>query len=134
MREMARTEGAKGNGKVKKHTSTAVAMNKVSPAVRFTDMRANAGQRFTVAGAKMSERMTHIRANLTLKLYRLQHPSHPVKRVAATETVKEVKAAATGRSHPALQCSCCGFCFLSVEVLSPIIHSFRFVRVHFGWK
>jgi hypothetical protein len=76
-----------------------VAKTKVRPAVRFTDMKANAGMRFSVAGAKMSERMTYIRANLMLKLYRLQHPSHPVKRVAATETIKELKAAATGNSH-----------------------------------
>jgi len=94
---MARTEGAKGNAKGKKHTGTAVAKTKVSPAVRFTDVKANAGQRFSVAGAKMSERMTHIRANLMLKLYRFQHPAHPVKRVAATETIKEMKAAATER-------------------------------------
>lgn len=100
LKEMARSEGAKGNAKGKKQTKpagTAVAKTKVSPAVRFTDMKANAGMRFSVAGAKMSERMTHIRANLMLKLYRLQHPSHPVKRVAATETIKELKAAATER-------------------------------------
>jgi hypothetical protein len=94
---MARSEGATAHAKGKKHTASAVAKTKVSPAVRFTDMRANAGQKVSVVGAKMSERMTHIRATLMLKLYRVQHPSHPVKRVAASETIKEMKAAATER-------------------------------------
>jgi hypothetical protein len=91
---MARTRTATGR---KNGTAGAVAKNKVSPAVRFTDMRVNVGQKFSVAGAKMSEKMTYLRANVMLKLHRLQHPSHPVKRVAATESIRNMKAAATGK-------------------------------------
>jgi hypothetical protein len=92
---MARTKTA--TGRKHKNAAGGVAKNKVSPAVKFTDMRANAGQKFSIAGAKMSEKMTHLRANIMLKFYRLQHPTHPVKRVAATESIKNMKAAATER-------------------------------------
>lgn len=91
---MARTKTATGR---KQHAAGAVAKNKVSPAVKFADMRANTGRKFSIAGAKMSEKMTHLRANIMLKFYRLQHPTHPVKRVAATESVNSMKAAATER-------------------------------------
>ncbi|XP_024382032.1 uncharacterized protein [Physcomitrium patens] len=97
---MARTKGANrgiAKGKKTHGAGRAVVKNKVSPAIKFADMRANAGRSFSVAGAKMSEKMTHLRANLMLKVYRLQHPTHPVKRVAATESIKEMKAAATER-------------------------------------
>ena len=96
---MARTTTAAGNtrsGRKHKNAAAGVAKNKVSPAVKFTDMRANAGQKMSIAGAKLSEKMTHLRANVMLKFYRLQHPVHPVKRVAAAETIKSMKAAATG--------------------------------------
>lgn len=93
---MARTKKTAG-GRKQKHATTGVAKNKVSPAVKFTDMRANAGQKLSIAGAKMSEKMTHFRANVMLKLYRLQHPTHPVKRVAAKESILNMKAAATGQ-------------------------------------
>ncbi|XP_024358467.1 uncharacterized protein [Physcomitrium patens] len=93
---MARTKKTAG-GRKQKHATTGVAKNKVSPAVKFTDMRANAGQKLSIAGAKMSEKMTHFRANVMLKLYRLQHPTHPVKRVAAKESILNMKAAATER-------------------------------------
>jgi len=99
---MARTKTATGS---KQHTASAVAKNKVSPAVKFADMRANTGQRFSVAGAKMSEKMTHLRANIMLKLHHLQHPTHPVKRVAATESIKNMKAAATGINYHSRICN-----------------------------
>lgn len=94
---MARTKTA--TGRKHGHAGTAVAKNKVSPAIKFADMRANTGKKFSIAGAKMSEKMTHLRANIMLKLYRLQHPTHPVKRVAATESIKNMKAAATGNKQ-----------------------------------
>lgn len=99
---MARTKTTTGRNH--KHTGSAVAKNKVSPAVKFADMKANTGRKFSIAGAKMSEKMTHLRANIMLKLHRLQHPSHPVKRVAATESIKNMKAAATGINYQSLIC------------------------------
>ncbi|KAG0554336.1 hypothetical protein M758_12G086200 [Ceratodon purpureus] len=98
---MARTKTVAtgtATGRRRRHGAAgAVAKNKVSPAVRFTDMRANVGAKFSIAGAKVSEKMTYLRANVMLKLYRLQHPTHPVKRVAATESIRNMKAAATER-------------------------------------
>jgi hypothetical protein len=45
----------------------------------------------------MGEKMIHFRVNLALGFYRIRHPIHPVRRVAAAEATKEMKAAATGK-------------------------------------
>lgn len=105
---MARTKSGAHNqrGRTHSHAGSAVAKNKVSPAIKFADMRANTGKKFSIAGAKMSEKMAHLRANIMLKFYRLQHPTHPVKRVAATESIKNMKAAATGIKQSRKSCNC----------------------------
>ena len=106
---MARTKTVTGAGRTtngRKHPAGAVAKNKVtSPTVKFADMSANMGQKLSIAGARMSEKMTYLRANVMLKLHRLQHPFHPVKKVAATETINNMKAAATGEIHDNLASS-----------------------------
>ncbi len=70
--------------------------NKNAAAVKLTDMRAGMGRKMSVASAVIGEKMTHLRANLSLGFYRIIHPVHPVRRVAAQEATKEMKAAATG--------------------------------------
>jgi hypothetical protein len=79
------------------NAAAGVVQNKVtSPAVKFTDMRAAACQRMSVLGAKMGEKMVHLRADVVLRFYCICHPIHPVRRVAAVEATKEMTAAATG--------------------------------------
>jgi hypothetical protein len=48
----------------------------------------------SVLGAKMGQKMVHLRADVALGFYRIRHPIHPVRCVA--EATKEMKAAATG--------------------------------------
>ncbi|CAK9204464.1 unnamed protein product [Sphagnum troendelagicum] len=94
---MARSNATSGR-KQHRNAAAGVVQNKVtSPAVKFTDMRAAAGQRMSVLGAKMGEKMVHLRADVALGFYRIRHPVHPVRRVAAAEATKEMKAAATER-------------------------------------
>lgn len=93
---MARTNTVAGGRRQNKNAASGVAKNKVNPAVKLTDMRAGMGRRMSVASAVIGEKMTHFRANLSLGFYRIIHPVHPVRRVAAQEATKEMKAAATG--------------------------------------
>jgi hypothetical protein len=93
---MARTNTVAGGRRQNKNAAAGVAKNKVNPAVKLTDMRAGMGRRMSVASAVIGEKMTHLRANLSLGFYRIIHPVHPVRRVAAQEATKEMKAAATG--------------------------------------
>ena len=99
---MARTSapaGTKGRKNKNPHAATGLVKNKAtSPAVRLTDMKASAGQSMSIAGAKISERLMHFRADLALGFYKIRHPVHPVRRVAAVEATKELKAAATGNT------------------------------------
>lgn len=101
---MARTSasaGTKGRKQKNPHAATGLVKNKAtSPAVRLTDMKASAGQSMSIAGAKISERLMHFRADLALGFYKIRHPVHPVRRVAAVEATKELKAAATGNNLP----------------------------------
>jgi len=96
---MARTNTVAGGRRQNKNAAAGVAKNKVNPAVKLTDMRAGMGRRMSVAGAVIGEKMTHLRANLSLGFYRIIHPVHPVRRVAAQEATKEMKAAATERKR-----------------------------------
>jgi hypothetical protein len=93
---MARTNTVAGGRRQNKNAAAGVAKNKVNPAVKLTDMRAGMGRKMSVASAVIGEKMTHLRANLSLGFYRIIHPVHPVRRVAAQEATKEMKAAATG--------------------------------------
>ncbi len=93
---MARSNATSGR-KQHRNAMAGVVQNKVtSPAVKFTDMRVAAHQRMSVLGAKIGERIVHLRADVTLGFYRIRHPIHPVRHVAAAEAMKEMKAAATG--------------------------------------
>jgi hypothetical protein len=69
--------------------------NKVmSPVVKFVDMRAAAGQRMSIVGARIGGENDSLPSE---SCTRILHPIHPVRRVAAAEAAKEMKAAATGK-------------------------------------
>ncbi len=95
---MARNSVSRSGGKKRdKNAAAGVVENKViSPVVKFVDLRAAAGQRMSIVSARMGEKLIHFRANLALGFYRIRHPIHPVRRFAAAEATKEMKAAASG--------------------------------------
>ncbi|CAM6044772.1 unnamed protein product [Sphagnum compactum] len=85
----------------RRNAGAAVAGNKLAggPKTKFTDMRAASGRRMSVAGAKISEKLAHLRANMGLALYTVAHPIHPIRRAAAKESAMNTKAAATERKN-----------------------------------
>ncbi|KAH9543469.1 hypothetical protein CY35_13G066700 [Sphagnum magellanicum] len=64
----------------------------MSPVVKFVDMRAAAGQRMSIVGARIGGENDSLPSE---SCTRILHPIHPVRRVAAAEAAKEMKAAAT---------------------------------------
>ncbi|CAK9192784.1 unnamed protein product [Sphagnum jensenii] len=85
----------------RRNAGAAVAGNKLAggPKTKFTDMRAASGRRMSVAGAKIGEKLAHLRANMGLALYTVAHPIHPIRRAAAKESAVNTKAAATERKN-----------------------------------
>lgn len=74
-----------------KNAVAGVVENKVmSPVVKFVDMRAAAGQLISIVGARMGGENDSLPSESCTRI-------HPVRRVAAAEATKEMKAAATGK-------------------------------------
>lgn len=93
--------GAKGKkraGKKRSSGGAALVKNKLkAPGLKMTDWRARSGERWSVAAAKMQEKMTHFGASMKLGLYTATHPVHPLRREAAKQAMLNKKAAATER-------------------------------------
>lgn len=85
----------------RRNAGGAIADNKIagSSKMKLTDMSAASGRRMAVAGATISEKLAHMRANMGLGLYTVAHPIHPIRRAAAKESAMNQKAAATERKH-----------------------------------
>jgi hypothetical protein len=85
----------------RRNAGGAVADNKIagSSKMKLTDMSAASGRRMAVAGATISEKLAHMRANMGLGLYTVAHPIHPIRRAAAKESAMNQKAAATGEKN-----------------------------------
>ncbi|KAJ7520871.1 hypothetical protein O6H91_19G027400 [Diphasiastrum complanatum] len=95
---MAKNKNGRKTAAKPKSKAGAVARQKFThPAVRFVDFRAKSSERMTVVGAKLAEKLAHMRASMSLTTARFRHPISPVKRMAAKEAAKETKQAATER-------------------------------------
>lgn len=67
------------------------------PQTKFVEMRANSGERWGVARAKMNEKFRKWGASMSYGAYAITHPVHPVRRRAAKDAEIQKKALATER-------------------------------------
>jgi hypothetical protein len=99
---------AAGNKKkriAKKKTSASYALVKSElgvPRRKIVEWRSKSEERWSVGSAKVQEKLAHCRASMIFGVYIFTHILHPVRQMAARQSMVTKKAAATGKSSPNL--------------------------------